>query len=172
MRTLIIFALIGVSVQTARGFAVPPWCRPQKILKHAELELPSKTNLTVDVADTVQTREIGLMCRPNLPRKYGMLFVFPKEDELGFWMKNTLTPLDMVWIDSKNIVTTVAEHVQESTLDTPDALVKRASGRGQYVLELPAGMAKKFGLVDSEGKVAKKDGAAVRILFTVDIPKN
>ena len=52
----------------------------------------------VEIADTPQERAIGLMGRDNLEVGKGMLFGFETQDKHGFWMKNTLIPLDIVWI--------------------------------------------------------------------------
>lgn len=119
--------------------------RPQKAAKQAVLETPGG-RLTVDVVDTPQTRELGLMHRKKLPPKYGMLFVFPFPSRMQFWMKNTLTPLDILFIGSDKKVTEVHENVKASTYETPEDEVARASGYGLYVLELPAGGAKRWKL--------------------------
>lgn len=118
-----------------------PACNPQKVAKKARLGFPDGKTIQVDVVDDPRTREIGLMCRTGLPKDYGMLFVFPGESQFTFWMKNTLVSLDMVWIGADKRITALRERMKESTVDTPDFAVARASGEGQYVLELPAGAA-------------------------------
>jgi uncharacterized protein len=59
-----------------------------------------KIHLTVQVADTPQKRDKGLMFVKNLPDNKGMLFVFSGETYGGFWMKNTLIPLSIAFLDS------------------------------------------------------------------------
>lgn len=135
-------------------------CRPQRVAKHARLRFPGGRMIRVDVADTPRTREIGLMCRKALPRDYGMLFVFPSEQPLNFWMKKTLVALDIVWIGADKRVTVIHDRMKKSEVDTPDDRVAVAGGRGQYVLELPAGDAARRGL-----KVGD------RLRFSVAIPK-
>ena len=122
-----------------------PACKPQKASKKAKLTYPGGAAV-VDVVDTPGTREMGLMCRTKLAKNYGMLFVFSQEMDLNFWMKNTLVSLDIVWIGADKKVTVVHEHMKKSTVDTPNDEVAVAGGRGQYVLELPAGAAARLKL--------------------------
>ena len=60
-----------------------------------------RVTLTVEIANTMETRSHGLMYRTTLPENAGMLFVFEQEARWGFWMKNTLIPLSIGFIDSK-----------------------------------------------------------------------
>ena len=83
----------------------------------------------------------------NLPEDQGMLFVFNKDQEQAFWMKNTLIDLDMVFISSHQIVTSVAAEVPHSYTYTPDEEVAYAFGYGKYVLELAGKTAAKHQVV-------------------------
>ena len=83
----------------------------------------------------------------DLPANKGMLFVFDKEDEQVFWMKNTLIDLDMVFIGSDKTVTSVAVEMPHSYTYTPDNEIAYAVGQGQYVLELSAKTAAKHNVV-------------------------
>ena len=123
-----------------------PACKPQKAAKKAVLTYPDGTTANLDIVDTPASRETGLMCRTKLPKNYGMLFVFPQEMDLNFWMKNTLVSLDIVWIGADKKITVIHDNMKKSTVDTPDNKVATAGGRGEFVLELPAGAAKERGL--------------------------
>ncbi len=81
------------------------------------------------------------MFRRNLSRDYGMLFVFPRQMPMQFWMKNTFVPLDIVFIGADKRITVVHKRVKASTERTPDVEVARAGGVAQFVLELPTGAA-------------------------------
>jgi uncharacterized protein len=144
-------AALALSLALAAS-AVPapkaaPACRPQKIAKRAPLTFPDGKTIQANIVDTPQTRETGMMCLTKLKSDYGMLFVFPQEMDLNFWMKDTLISIDIVWIGADKKVTVVHPRMKKSTVDTPDDKVAVAGGRGQYVLELPAGAAAKRGLL-------------------------
>jgi uncharacterized membrane protein (UPF0127 family) len=118
--------------------------KPLKALKRAPLTFAGGKTIRVDVVDTPLDRERGLMFRRSLPRDYGMLFAFPRLEPLTFWMKNTFVSLDMVYIGSDKRVTAVFERVKASTPKTTDEEVARVGADAQYVLELPAGAAKRY----------------------------
>lgn len=103
--------------------------------------LPDGFAVSAQVADTPQKTQRGLMFVKHLPQDRGMLFVFDKESDHVFWMKNTLIDLDIVFIAPDKTVTRVHERVPRSYTYTPDTDVAYAPGRGQYVLELPAAAA-------------------------------
>ena len=128
-------------------------------LPTAPLTFPDGKTITVEVAATPRDRERGLMDRVKLARDYGMLFVFPTEQPLQFWMKNTWVSLDMVFIDKALRITEVHRNVPRSFPDTPEEKLARRGGLGQYVLEVPAGAAKRRGLKKGQ-----------RLKFSVFVP--
>jgi len=66
----------------------------------------------VKIAETQEEREKGLMGIEYLDKNNGMLFIFPESGKYNFWMKNTLIPLDIIWIDSNNAVIEIKENFQ------------------------------------------------------------
>ena len=60
-----------------------------------------RVTLNVEIADTPESRQVGLMNRPSLPDDAGMLFVFESTDKWAFWMKDTLIPLSVAFIDEQ-----------------------------------------------------------------------
>jgi uncharacterized membrane protein (UPF0127 family) len=102
--------------------------------------------LRLAVASDESTRELGLMCVTRLRPHAGMIFVFPQTADQEFWMKNTLVPLDMLWVAADGTVTSVAAAVPASTLQTPDDQVARRKGNGRFVIELSSGEAAQDGL--------------------------
>ncbi|MCR4276320.1 MAG: DUF192 domain-containing protein [Candidatus Parcubacteria bacterium] len=97
----------------------------------------SDVSLRIDYATTPAEREKGLGGRSSIPADYGMLFVFPKDDKYGFWMKDMLVPIDIFWLDSKGQVVSIAENVATSSY--PDVFYPNMPAR--YVLETAAGFA-------------------------------
>ena len=83
----------------------------------------------------------GLMCRPSMQRDWGMLFLLESTRIQAFWMKNTLIPLDMVFIREDWTVAGVVADVPPQTLES--RAVRELS---RYVLELSAGEARRAGL--------------------------
>ena len=98
--------------------------------------------LWVEIADTKQKREKGLMYRTFLPSDGGMLFVYDAPQRVRFWMKNTELPLDIVFLDSnENVVKVVS-----NTVPFSHDLIE--SGQEiKFVLEVNAGVAKKANLI-------------------------
>ena len=61
--------------------------------------MAGNVKLRVEVADTSEKRQIGLMYRDSLVDDHGMLFKFPSANHLSFWMQNTYIPLDIAFIN-------------------------------------------------------------------------
>lgn len=99
-------------------------------------------SLRIEYATTPEARERGLGGRNEMPDDYGMLFVFPKDGLHGFWMKDTLVPLDIFWLDAKGHVIYIAAEVATSSY--PDVLYPATPAR--YVLETVAGFARARGI--------------------------
>ncbi len=105
-----------------------------------------KAKLRVEVASNEEQREYGLMNRTSLPPHTGMLFVFDRDAPIEFWMKSTLVPLDMIFVSDKGVVRSVSANVPVVPLTTSDDQIPRRSGRGRYVIELPANEASSDGI--------------------------
>lgn len=97
--------------------------------------------LTLELATTEASRAKGLMHRRSLPEDHGMLFVYDDEQIVYMWMKNTLIPLDMLFIDADGIIAHIVPDRQPHDL-RPVSSVHPV----RYVLELPAGSVDRHGI--------------------------
>ncbi len=100
-----------------------------------------KASFEVEVARDEHERGRGLMYRKSLGANSGMLFLFPEPVTPAFWMKNTLIPLDMVFIDEKGLILGIHNRAIPHNL-TPIS----PSGPVKAVLEINGGQAEKLGL--------------------------
>lgn len=95
----------------------------------------------LEVANTPKAIEQGLMNRQYIAPNTGMLFWFEKEEPRSFWMRNTLVPLDMIFITSTGRITNI-HHAVPPNNDT----LRSSAEPVQYVVELPGGTAAKHQL--------------------------
>jgi len=101
------------------------------------------------VVNDFASRERGLMCVVRIPHARGMLFVFaPPDADENFWMKNTLVPLDMVFVRGDGVVSRVAVDVPATPRGTPDDKVATADAVCRFVIELGAFDAAKLGIAE------------------------
>jgi uncharacterized membrane protein (UPF0127 family) len=113
---------------------------PPKVILHGEpggRAIPVR----VELARTDSERERGLMYRNHLDPDAGMLFLFPRPAPLSFWMRNTLIPLDMVFIDQDRRILGIVENAAPET-----ETARRVDGNSQYVLEIEGGLSQRWGL--------------------------
>ena len=113
--------------------------QPQLIL-YRQSDTP--LSITVEIADTEEKRALGLMYRRNLPEFHGMLFIFPQEKELSFWMKNTPLPLDIIFINASRTIVSIARTTKPYS-ETPIPSEQAA----QFVLEVNGGFCRRHGVM-------------------------
>lgn len=122
-------------------FAVGAKCRDDVVEIKGDW---GQARFRVEIADTPQLQQRGLMERDALGISQGMLFVFKEPRPVSFWMKDTLIPLDMLFTDQRGMITKInhqAEPLTTRTFFGGDDVA--------YVLEINGGLAEKFGI--SEG---------------------
>jgi hypothetical protein len=101
----------------------------------------ARIRIGVEVVRTDENRRRGLMFRKHLPRDRGMLFIFDQEAIQSFWMKNTLIPLDMIFIDRELRIAGVVHNALPLTLES-----RRVERPSIYVLEVNGGLSELWGL--------------------------
>jgi YVTN family beta-propeller protein len=99
----------------------------------------------VEVADDEGETSRGIMFRKNLPWDAGMYFVFYNEEPQTFWMKNTLIPLDMMFLDSNSTIVDIKENVPPCPTGEECPLYPSREP-AQYVLEVNAGFVQENGI--------------------------
>ncbi|HKF44882.1 MAG TPA: DUF192 domain-containing protein [Thermoanaerobaculia bacterium] len=107
--------------------------------------MPSGAVYKLEVARTPEEQAQGLMFRESLPERGGMIFLFNDKSSHRFWMKNTMIPLDMIWMDEAGKVLFISP-------DTPPCKADPCASYGPetpaaQVLEIAGGMAVKEKIV-------------------------
>jgi uncharacterized membrane protein (UPF0127 family) len=100
-----------------------------------------QARFTVELANTPQSRSQGLMFREAMPRSSGMLFIYDQPQRATFWMRNTLIPLDMIFVDETGVVRHVHHDAvpgDETTIDGGNDVLT--------VLEINGGLARAMGI--------------------------
>jgi hypothetical protein len=95
--------------------------------------------LSVEIADTPEKQELGLMFRTSLKESDGMLFIFPDEQPRAFWMKNTFVDLAIGYFSEKRVLIDIQEMKAVSSMmeNRPPSYPSRASAK--YALEVRKG---------------------------------
>ena len=139
----------------ARGEPAEPATAPpsESVSASPVVVLPGGSKILVEVVSEDLTRAQGLMFRSSLGRDRGMLFLFPRTAVYPFWMKNTLIPLDIIWIDESGAIVHIARDVPPCKADPCPSYPPKAAAR--FVLELAAGEAAARGLRDGDRLVFK-----------------
>lgn len=133
-RVVLMVALLAIGLLGGDCDDKDPRRQPQTGLPEITLRL-GEQDFTLEIADTPQTRQIGLMHRDSMPADHGMIFVFGEEEVLGFWMRNTRIPLDIVFINAVRQVVSIKQM-------KPYDLTSTSSDKpALYAIELNAGAA-------------------------------
>jgi len=114
-----------------------------------------KQQFTVELATTPDQMTIGLMFRQSLPADAGMLFVYPSERQVEFWMKNTYIPLDLLFIGADGHI----RHIAERTVplnETPIPSIEEV----RAVLEVNGGTVSRLGIKEGDVVRASALGSA------------
>jgi uncharacterized protein len=114
--------------------------------KEGELTFYSENNkpiitIDIEIADSEYERQLGLMKRNEMGEKEGMLFIFPFESMQSFWMRNTLIPLDMIFVNSEKSIVTI----HKNTTPLSDSSY-RSTEPAIYVVEVNAGFTDKYNI--------------------------
>ena len=95
----------------------------------------------VEIAKTIQERRTGLMNRKKLLNNEGMLFIFPRENIIQLWMKNTYIPLDVIFISKNKVIVDIKKNMEKLS----ETIVK-SKVKSRYALEFNAGLINKLNI--------------------------
>jgi len=99
------------------------------------------TDYKIELAKTTAQKSKGLSSRQTLCKNCGMLFIFGFETNLPFWMKDTLIPLDMIWLDKNGKIVDI-----QTITETNSTKIYQNQTPAKYVLELNANDSQKINL--------------------------
>jgi len=147
--------LLAVFLLGGLAFILAPWISKKSVSEKAEVSTETVSSapvfskegevvfmrdgkqirrIDVEIAENDAERNKGLMYRPYIPDSAGMLFIFQEPRELGFWMKNTQIPLDIIYANAgKKIIS-----IQKNTKPFSEESLP-SNGVAQYAVEVNAG---------------------------------
>jgi len=102
-------------------------------------------SIDIEIADDDTRREIGLMGRPVMDERQGMLFVLEPEQMASFWMKNTILPLDIIFINKLGEIVTICKNTMPFSEQSYSATAMTL-----LVLEVNAGFSDKYGIKEGD----------------------
>jgi len=138
LRPLLLLALAAC----ANAASTPPDAAPSADRIPVTIETEGgPVRFEAEIADTDALRQKGLMYRTSMEDGHGMIFLFAEEQQQSFWMKNTLIPLDMIFIRADRTILGIVENAEPETTSP-----RFVPGVSQFVLEINGGLAKKRGL--------------------------
>jgi uncharacterized membrane protein (UPF0127 family) len=135
-------ALVSLPACKSEGQKAAPASAPANTAARVTIDAGDrKIVFRVEVALTPEEHARGLMYRSRLAADAGMVFVFDEPQIQRFWMKNTLIPLDMIFIGADHRIVGVVENAAPETEDE-----RKVGAPSQFVLEIGGGLAAQLGI--------------------------
>jgi uncharacterized membrane protein (UPF0127 family) len=156
---------LGMAVALTAGLSLLPACKnngqPAGTTNPTTAPLPAMATVAIDTGERMavfrvelaikpEEFERGLMFRTELAQDAGMLFVAKFPQRHTFWMKNTLIPLDMIFIGGDRRIVGVVENAEPRTLTA-----RFVPALSQYILEIPGGVSARKGIHEGQQVVFK-----------------
>jgi uncharacterized protein len=119
-KTIIAICTLSATAFTATFAKEPPPGAPNSVFNGGQAELKrvqlraGMHIISAEVADNMRTRSDGLMMRNKMAQNQGMLFVFERAEPHCFWMRNTLLPLSIAFIDDNGVIVNIADMKPQS----------------------------------------------------------
>lgn len=110
----------------------------------------------VEIADDESTRAKGLSGRETISLNQGMFFVFEQPGNYGFWMKDMLFAIDIIWIDQNFVI----NHIEKNILPDTYPKIFHPNRESMYVLEILSGSVEKFDIKIGDKVILEKNNEA------------
>ncbi|MCC6866685.1 MAG: DUF192 domain-containing protein [Ignavibacteria bacterium] len=123
----------------------PQWVKEGELTILKASDRNRLAHIEIEVASNPTERQQGLMYRSHMDEDKGMLFIFDREEMQAFWMKNTIIPLDIIFISSKGVINTI--HSQTTPFSEKSLPSKIKS---QFVLEVNGGFCQRHGIKEGD----------------------
>lgn len=138
---LCVFVFLVATSYAEAGEFFKGWRKASAKTETLVIETPAgeKHEFNVEIARTPEELETGLMNRKSMPADHGMLFVFDDYQQRRFWMRNTLIPLDLLFMTESGVIHHI--HNEAKPLDLTGI---PSYGPAKAVLEINGGMAEKL----------------------------
>ncbi len=143
---VLLLCIIVASVFVAKELPLQSVSRSSSLIKEEATSpglmgvvLINGATFQVTLAQTPEEQARGLGNISSMPANAGMLFIFPTPDKYGFWMKDTLIPLDMIWLDEEKRIVYIEKEVKPESYPK----IYTPSAPALYVLEINAGLVDK-----------------------------
>lgn len=130
--------------------SLAPMFKKQGELTFINRENKPITTIDIEIADDDSKREIGLMGRPTMEKRQGMLFVFDQEHLASFWMRNTIISLDIIFINKMGEIVTICKNTTPFSEQSYSATALTL-----FVLEVNAGFTDKYGIKEGD-RISRK----------------
>lgn len=141
----LVFTLFFVAVLLVGVWKAPDWIQSWRLIRVTFVDSSGNKTATfaLEPALKSETRQKGLMFRKpeSIPEYGGMFFAFPGEAVQQFWMKNTFTSLDMIFVNSSYRVVGILHSVP-----ILNPVMRKVDQKSKYVIELHAGTAGRHGI--------------------------
>ena len=145
------FVMIS-AILVAISFSVIIYQQYQKFTEKNSVTIytgAGSVKIQVEYAQTPEKQKQGLMGRSSFDKNSGMLFVFPDEKQRSFWMKNTLIPLEALFISSKGAINEIASLIP-CPPETSNCPVYESINPARFVLEVNAGFIKRARIIEGD----------------------
>lgn len=161
MRLLVVMLMFFAACSQPPAPAAPADPQPAAAASGPRVIFPDGFVVHVEIAADDELRAQGLMFRDHLKPGTGMLFLFREDGDNAFWMKNTLIPLDMIWLDASQRVVHVKYNVPPCKVENCPSYPPGVPSR--YVLEVAGGEAQRHGIKTGDRlRFEQTDGVVIR----------